>query len=137
MSRVFIATPYAEPWPPNEKDYIGSYLTWLDRPNVVFAQACLADSLRRGEIPFAPHLLYTQPGILRDEDPTERARGMAAGQSFLQTCDALVVYCDRGVSSGMKIEIAIARKLGKTIIARRLDGSTITDEMAAEALGPF
>lgn len=41
--------------------------------NIEFARACVADSLRRGESPFASHLLYTQPGILRDDDYAERA----------------------------------------------------------------
>ena len=35
--------------------------------NVAYARACLGDCLSRGEAPFACHLLYTQPGVLRDE----------------------------------------------------------------------
>ena len=47
--------------------------------NVRYARACLADCLARGEAPFASHLLYTQPGVLDDDVPGERALGIAAG----------------------------------------------------------
>ena len=40
--------------------------------NVEYARACVRDSLSRGEAPIASHLLYTQPGILKDEIPSER-----------------------------------------------------------------
>ena len=48
--------------------------------NVEYARACMADSLRRGEAPIASHLLYTQPGILRDEVEGERELGINAGK---------------------------------------------------------
>ncbi len=31
------------------------------RKNLLYARACVRDSLMRGEIPFASHLFYTQP----------------------------------------------------------------------------
>ena len=34
--------------------------------NVAYARAAVRDSLLRGESPIASHLLYTQPGILKD-----------------------------------------------------------------------
>jgi hypothetical protein len=40
--------------------------------NVEYARACVRDALQRGDAPIASHLLYTQPGILRDEVPAER-----------------------------------------------------------------
>jgi len=46
--------------------------------NVAFARACLRDCLMRGEAPFASHLLYTQPGVLNDNIPEERALGINA-----------------------------------------------------------
>lgn len=39
--------------------------------NVAYARACIADCLKRGEAPFASHLLYTQPGVLDDGVPAE------------------------------------------------------------------
>ena len=44
--------------------------------NVQYARACLADCLRRGEAPFASHLLYTQEGILDDLIEGERMKGI-------------------------------------------------------------
>lgn len=41
--------------------------------NVTYARACMRDCLKRGEAPFASHLLYTQPGVLDDLVPNERA----------------------------------------------------------------
>jgi hypothetical protein len=69
--------------------------------NVAYARECLADCLRRGEAPIASHLLYTQPGVLDDGDPTERALGIEAGLVWGVLADASVFYVDRGVSPGM------------------------------------
>jgi hypothetical protein len=78
--------------------------------NVDYARACLADCLRRGEAPYASHLLYTQPGVLRDEVPDERTLGMTAGFEFYRAADLCAVYIDRGISRGMKRGIAIAEE---------------------------
>lgn len=88
--------------------------------NVTYARSCLADSLRRGEAPFASHLLYTQPGVLRDEDAAERALGIEAGLAFQRVVDAVVVYADRGISRGMEMGIARAVVAGLPVEYRRL-----------------
>lgn len=67
--------------------------------NVAYAKACMLDSLRRGEAPFASHLLYTQ--VLDDSVPEDRELGIAAGFAFGVDVDASVFYVDRGVSEGM------------------------------------
>ena len=68
--------------------------------NVVYARACLLDSLRRGEAPIASHLLYTQ--VLDDTVPEERALGIAAGLAWRAVPGVLpVFYTDRGWSRGM------------------------------------
>lgn len=69
--------------------------------NVAYARACVRDSLSRGEAPIASHLLYTQPGILRDEVPAERKWGIDAGLAWRQAAQCSVFYTDRGWSSGM------------------------------------
>ena len=88
--------------------------------NVAYARACVRDSLQRGEAPLASHLLYTQPGILRDEVPAERALGIAAGLAWRQAAQGWVVYTDRGISPGMEYGIALARNAGKPIEFRSL-----------------
>lgn len=69
--------------------------------NVEYARKCVKDSLDRREAPIASHLLYTQPGILRDEVPEERIMGINAGLAWRLVADKAVFYTDRGWSSGM------------------------------------
>jgi hypothetical protein len=112
MRRVIVETPYAA-----ESDSMrGIY--------VDYARACLRDCLRRGEAPFASHLLYTQRGVLRDEIPSERHQGIEAGLAWSIVADATVVYIDHGISIGMRrgIEHALAR--GRPVEQRTLNGRT-------------
>lgn len=69
--------------------------------NVAYARAAMRDSILRGEHPIASHLLYTQPGILDDNDPAERQRGIDAGLAWRRVADRAVFYTDRGWSAGM------------------------------------
>lgn len=80
--------------------------------NVEYARRALRDSLLRGEAPIASHLLYTQPGVLRDEVPEERHHGITAGLAWRKVAEASVVYTDLGVSPGMEYGIAAAREAG-------------------------
>ena len=91
--------------------------------NVDYARACVADCLRRGESALASHLLYTQPGVLRDGVPAERELGIAAGLAWVSVADATVVYVDRGVSGGMLRGIAAAEAAGIPVIRRSLGGA--------------
>ncbi len=90
--------------------------------HVRYARACMADSLSRGEAPYASHLLFTQPGILRDEDPHERQWGIDAGLAWGAKAEATVVYTDCGISRGMEYGIANAQKAGRPIEHRTLEG---------------
>src|SRR3546814_6008941 len=104
MKRVIIESPYAG----NVEE------------NTRYARACLQDCLRRGEAPFASHLLYTQPGILDDRVPDERELGIEAGLRWGELAEATVVYTDRGISSGMKFGIARALAQGRPVEHRTL-----------------
>ncbi len=106
MRRVFLESPYSG----NVEE------------NLAYARECMHDSIGRGEAPYASHLLYTQPGVLDDDKPEERALGIAAGQAFLPVCEASVVYTDLGISEGMKLGMAAARELGIRIEFRSLYG---------------
>lgn len=77
--------------------------------NSVYARHCLRDCLDRGESPIASHLLFTQPGVLRDGEPEERQRGIEAGHAWIAAADAVVVYTDYGISKGMEAGIAEAQ----------------------------
>lgn len=105
MRRVIVESPYA-----------GDIAA-----NVGYARACIHDCLQRGEAPLASHLLYTQPGILRDEIESERWRGINAGLAWMELADAVVVYTDRGISPGMRHAIANAERLKRMIEYRTLE----------------
>lgn len=90
--------------------------------NVAYARAAVRDSLARGEAPIASHLLYTQPGILDDLVPDERAQGIAAGLAWRTKADAAVFYVDRGWSRGMLEARALYDREGKPYEERTLHG---------------
>ncbi len=94
--------------------------------NVAYARACLRDCLMRGEAPFASHLLYTQPGVLRDEVPSERMDGIAAGLAWHRLARKVVVYTDRGISRGMQLGISNATVLGIPVEYRTLPAEPAT-----------
>jgi hypothetical protein len=108
MRRVIVESPYKARW---------FWQRWLNRR---YARRCLHDCLERGESPFASHLLYTQPGVLRDGDPVERDRGIRAGLAWGELADASVVYEDRGISAGMWFGIEAARTAGRPVEYRSL-----------------
>jgi hypothetical protein len=110
MKRVVLESPYA-----------GDVAA-----NIEYARRCIRDSLERGEAPIASHLLYTQDGILDDNNPEQRRLGIDAGHAWMPLADAVVVYTDRGISAGMAFGIGRAqahdipieyRSLGETIDA--------------------
>lgn len=88
--------------------------------NVEYARRAVRDSLSRGEAPIASHLLYTQPGILRDENPAERQWGIDAGLAWATAAEATVVYVDRGISRGMQYGIDNAKKADRMIEYRNI-----------------
>ena len=85
MKRVIIESPYAGDIP----------------RNTTYARRCLRDSLERGEAPLASHLLYTQPGVLDEFEPSERQWGIDAGLEWHKVAETIVFYSDYGVSKGM------------------------------------
>lgn len=97
MRRVILESPYRADTP----EGIAA--------NLEYARACIRDCLTRGESAIASHLLFTQPGILRDEIQEERNLGMDAGFAWQTCADAVVVYSDRGVSNGMALAIDRAK----------------------------
>ena len=71
--------------------------------NTLYARFCMHDSIiNHGEAPFASHLLYTQPHVLREEVPRERQLGIEAGRDFSAMTQKTIMYLDLGLSSGMR-----------------------------------
>ena len=107
MTPVIIESPYA-----------GNVET-----NVAYARRCMVDCLKRGEAPFASHLLYTQ--VLDDTQPGQRELGVQAGLVWGFRATLTVVYIDLGVSSGMIECIKAAVADCRDICVRSLDGWTV------------
>jgi hypothetical protein len=119
-----------------ESPYAGPDLATIRR-NVAYARLCIADSLKRGEAPIASHLLYTQPGILRDRVPEERALGIAAGLAWRQVAQLTAVYTDLGVSPGMQAAIDSAGREGRAVVFRELGDVASLIVAARSAMGVF
>jgi hypothetical protein len=90
--------------------------------NLRYLRAAMADCLARGEAPFASHALYTQPGVLRDEVPEERTKGITAGFRWGEVASLRVFYTDLGWSGGMRAGLAEAQRLGQPVEHRTLPG---------------
>lgn len=106
--RVVIESPFAGETPEEREE------------NIRYARAAMRDCLMRGEAPFASHLLYTQDGVLDDDDPIDRSMGIAAGLQWHHVADKVVVYVDRGISPGMEQGIQHAIRSGRRIEHRSL-----------------
>ena len=104
MIRVVLETPYA-----------GKTKAEVEE-NVAYARKCLLDCLRRGETPLAGHLLYTQ--VL--DEAKERRLGLTAHLRWIECADGLVVYTDRGISSGMQEAVMVAQESETHIEFRKL-----------------
>jgi hypothetical protein len=88
--------------------------------NIEFARRCMRDCILKGEAPIASHLLYTQPGILDDEIPEERAIGIEAGLLWAAHAEEAVFYTDRGFSRGMKQALERHQREGRPVVLRTL-----------------
>ncbi len=106
MLLVVIETPFAAPTKQELAD------------NIEYLNACIMDSLYRGESPFATHRFW--PGLLDDDNRAERALGIKAGLDWASRADLCAVYMDRGVSPGMKLGIQRHEAHEIPIIERRL-----------------
>src|SRR5690625_5346696 len=88
--------------------------------NISYARRCMADSLARGEAPYASHLLYTQPGVLDDTQPAERRLGINAGFAWGAQAVRVAVYSDYGITRGRQEGIARAKRAGQGIVHGRM-----------------
>lgn len=86
--------------------------------NIRYAKLCALDCIRRGEAPYASHLLMTQ--FLDDSIPEERLAGMEAGFAWGAVGDKVAVYDDFGISAGMKMGIQHAQRRKQQVEYRKL-----------------
>ena len=88
--------------------------------NLLYMSACMADSLSRGEAPFASHGLYTW--ALDDRVPEERDLGITAGYAWGVMADFIAVYTDLGISPGMERAILHYGRHNMRIKRRTVEG---------------
>jgi hypothetical protein len=101
--------------------------------NVLYAEACMLDCLRRrGEAPFLGHLLY--PRVLDDAAELDRKLGIDAHCAWVCRADILAVYTDLGVTDGMRKAIELALVRGIPVEQRAL-GAEWMQEFLAEVRG--
>lgn len=89
--------------------------------NIAFAKEAVRDCLHRGESPIASHLLFTQPGILRDDVPGERRLGIDAGWAWYRVASAAIFYLNHGMSGGMAGALAVAEALSVPVEFRFIE----------------
>ena len=83
-----------------ESPFAGDSPVTISR-HVRYARLAMADSISRGEAPFASHLLYTQDNILNDLIPEEREIGITCGYAWMSAADKVAIYTDFGHSPGI------------------------------------
>tara|TARA_R110000824_G_scaffold107133_2_gene253111 strand:+ start:5675 stop:6061 length:387 start_codon:yes stop_codon:yes gene_type:complete len=125
--RVIIESPYSsgEHVPSWETSYL----------NIEYAKRCLLDSLKRGESPFASHLLYTQ--VLDDRDSDQRKMGMTLALAWYEVSDLCAVYTDRGISEGMESGIKHAESLSITVEKRSLENDETIQTSLSNSIKPY
>ncbi len=105
MKRVIVESPYA-----------GNIIL-----NIMYAQFACHDCLvNHNEAPYASHLLYTQPHILRDEIDGERELGIKAGFDWREAAEQSNFYIDLGTSSGMLLGMEDCEAKSKSFTVRHL-----------------
>jgi len=119
-----------------ESPYAGSTMEEIEE-NLVFGRKCMRDCFVRGEMAFAGHLLYTQPGILVDERREERKLGMETSFRWAKDVGAKsVVYLNLGLTKGMIDGMLRAKKDNRRCVLRML-GEDILGCVAMDRLFVF
>ena len=110
---------HTEIWEPSMKRVIveSPYAGEVEK-NVAYAKECCLDCVKRGEVPFASHLFFTQ--FLDDNNSDHRTIGVHMGYDFWEKAEEIVFYTDLGLSPGMERALAKAFMDGKPIKKRSL-----------------
>jgi hypothetical protein len=98
--------------------------------HVNYARQCMMDSVKRGEAPFVPHLLYTQSeksgwaletkGNTDEKHWISREEGLQLAAAWRAKADKTVLYIDHGMTAGMLRAEEEAVKMGKPVERRKL-----------------
>jgi hypothetical protein len=86
----------------------------------LYLQRCIQDCLRREEIPLNANAIYYILNGTEPEDETARARRLSTSLRYVLVANIVAVYCDHGISQGMKRAIDFAYAHQRIVIARRI-----------------
>jgi hypothetical protein len=89
----------------------------LARP---YLSACIRDAVMRGEVPIASHAMFCVASDFNDEVDADRALGLTAARVMIQNCQLVAVYCDHGISEGMRRAMEFAFSINKPVETRRI-----------------
>ncbi len=128
MRLVIIESPYAGH---STLQAENDHEVWL---NIEYARAALNHSINKGEAPLASHLLYTQPGVLRDTRPDERALGISLGLAWRWKAEAQIFYTDKGWSKGMLSALHMGLQEPRQIEIRAIWGKVRVPEEYVELI---
>jgi hypothetical protein len=97
-----------------------------------YARALVKWALKQGYVPFASHLIYTQPGVLNDLDEEERKRGILAGKVLMGEVGQRIAVAglDLGVSNGMKLGLGWHRDNNSDVRRVRLGPDWDSEDLA-------
>jgi len=107
MKTVILESPFASGLTPKDL-------------NIAYANQCMYDCIKRGEAPFASHLLY--PAVLDDNNAEERILGIKMGYAWWTFADHVVFYTDLGWSNGMIKALQLAVRSQTKFWIRSLKG---------------
>lgn len=86
--------------------------------NAKYLRLAIADSIHRGESPYASHKLI--PGSLDDSILEERDLGIRAGYAWWKHAAAIVFYVDYGMSPGMHKALQRAKTMQMATEMRKI-----------------
>lgn len=86
--------------------------------NLKYLQRCIRDCLARGETPYASHQMLTD--ALNDDEPGERAEGIAAGLAMAEQLSERIFFTDYGWSDGMIAAKEHYKKNGFSYVERSI-----------------
>jgi hypothetical protein len=93
-----------------KKIYICSPLRGNTKQNIKDAKKYCRYVIKRGFMPIAPHIYFTQ--FLADDIKKERNLGLKMGMELMELCDELWVFGDQ-ITDGMNKEINYCKKINK------------------------
>lgn len=124
---VAIETPCAGHPPEWLPKWLAKWAEWAERRifNERYTALCMRDSLMRGEAPYASQFMYDRVGVLDDANPEHRHLGMACGIVWTSRAVLMAVYCDHGVSRGMREAMKFALANGIPVEKRHILSSAL------------